>query len=822
MNLKTYLKKIGSNTFFVIVFAIFFQGCVASPQSKRSSLKSASTTPTPAATKLPIFSDGNNFIQNGVTVSTSIVNLNLSFSDFLQLRGKDIDSYIRNSGTSNVACLASRFQSATKIIIIAAIPRSVYNFSTQTLEYYYSLAPGDATTNQSFCQKTGLINQLFSVYPTFIPKYNLGEVCPTGSCTSSSYSSLGMELYNVSGIALSQVATTQLSFNLTVTPSSVNPIGATCTETSQCKTQGYDCCSLGQCVKDLALKPGVNTASPDYQQALQDILNNPSNIYLYSQYYFICSSPVNTPTSPANPSNPQSDATIRLNKLANLYNCTTKTEGEYGICTKTYSNASSGTIYKAGNDDRSFADTFTNVDPASNIGPETLTAVEQVIYGGVVVYDYTLKPSTTNYTGSYEDTSVKITGANNDNLASATSVIVKTPPVTAVSNDLVIKYKVDVSCTKINDSLAKCEKYYIQGQNNSGDTEELHRRGRVTDHYPVSNLFKLPYYANTSKAITVEVDGITQKLGSDWQLNIAANSSVQFLPVNTLKVFQDQKVKITYFVDLTINSKVMESKQAALLEIKTICSCSDTNCSLNPVKNSSGVISDYSCIYPDPTPIDPPVSQKIFLSSKAVPVRYFDSNGVSQSSLSSSTTVQEGKPFNYRGGNLLNPSNVTDITNLASTEDTYTGFNEIYGSLSYANNSAKPASEVAVKKGNIYDIYVDSGAFSNCIQCGNDYYSQLSKLFPLTQFGGGTVPMLGQTNRTMTNGIRSDDLSFGRAFHGLTTQNQMARHKEWIVCVHNTFFLPTVIKKIGTVLTTVLLSVHLMVLNGFQLDQVEG
>ncbi len=758
-NLKIHFKKFGGMTFVVVLALLFLQSCIKSPATNRSSVKTANNTSTSAGNvKLPTFTEGNNFIQNGVTVSTSIVNLNLSFSDFLQLRGKDVDSYIRTNGTQNVVCLASRFQSANKIILLAAIPRSVYNFTTQTLEYYYNLAPGDATTNQSFCQKTGLINQLFAYYPTYTPKFNLGEVCPTGTCTSSSYTGLGMEMYNVNGVALSQIATKQLLFNLTVTSNTTTPVGATCTESSQCTTQGYDCCSLGQCVKDLALKPGVDTASTNYQQALQDILNNPSNIYLYSQYYFICSTPVNTPTTPTTPSNPESAAQARLKKLTDLYNCTTKTEGEYGVCTKTYTNASLNTFYAAGKDDRSFADTFTNI----NVDKQTLVGVEQIIYGDVVVYDYTLKDETLLYPNVYEDTSVRIEGSHNDDLASGTTVKVKVKPAASVSNDLVIRYKIDASCKKVNASLAICEKYYIQGQDNAGDTVALHRRGRVTDHYPDSNVFKLPYYANTAKAVTVEVDGIKVKEGSEWQLNIGAPSTVQFLPVSTLKVFKDQKVKLTYFVDLGVND-VMASKLTALAEIKTICSCSDTNCSLNPVKNTSGVITDYACVYPEPDPVEPPTSQKIYLSSKAVPVRFYDSNGISQTSVNASTAAQEGLPFKYRGDNLLNPSNMTDITNPADTADTYTGFNEIYGSLSYSNGSAKPAYEVSVKKGTTYDIYVDRGSYSNCIQCGNDYYSQLNKLFPLAQFGGGAVPMLGQTNRSMTNGIRSDDMSFGRA-----------------------------------------------------------
>ena len=143
-------------------------------------------------------------------------------------------------------------------------------------------------------------------------------------------------------------------------------------------------------------------------------------------------------------------------------------------------------------------------------------------------------------------------------------------------------------------------------------------------------------------------------------------------------------------------------------------------------------------------------------------MRFFDSLGTSQKTIPAGS-VQEGNSFSYRTGNLLNPNNIPDITKESDTSDTYVGFNEIYGSLSNANNATNPALELAVKKGNTYDIYVDKGSFSNCVQCGNDYYSQLTKLFPLTQFGGGVVPLIGQTNRVMSTGIRSDEMKFGRA-----------------------------------------------------------
>lgn len=766
------------------MFLVFFiaSSCIQAPSnSRRSTTANNLTTTNPAnPVKLPVFTQGNNYIQNGVVIYTSAVALDLSFADTLQLRGKDIDSYIRNNGTQTISCLTGRFNDSTlkQINIIAAMPRSVYNYTTQTLEYYYSLAPADEVSNKNFCQKSGLLNQLNYLYATTNPNltYKLSALCPSNSCLSSVFTSQPLELYSQAGSPLTQIATKQLTYIITNRPITTSPIGQSCVNSSQCTSQGYDCCSLGQCVKDLALKPGVNqTTDLNYQQALQDILNNPNHIYNYPQYYFICSNVVNQPTSPATPSDPVTDAQNRLKNLTDLYNCTNKIEGEMGYCSITIANANVGTglnsIYSAGSDDRSFSTTYSNI---SGTAKADLISIQEIRFGEVTLFNYDQIPDETVVGGNagtsgngdnikYSNYLTFVAGLHNDNNSSGATIQVTQKPATAISNDLYIKYKVDASCVQVNTSVGKCQKYYIQGQSNSGGADiAQNRRGRVTDHYVSSNSFMLPSYADISKAITVQVDGVTQKQDIDWQLNTTANpKSIDFFPSSTggLRVFDSQKVMITFFVDLTV-SHVMDSKLSALSKIKSMCHCADLNCGLSPVKNTAGAIVDYSCVFPDPSPVTPPMSQKIYLSAKTVPVRYFDNAGLSVSAISGSTAPQEGTAFSYRKDNLLNPNNMPDSSNPG---DNYIGFNEIYGSLTYANNSAKPAQEVAVTKDRTYDIYVDNGVYSNCIQCGNDYYSQLNKLFPLTQFGGGLVPLQSRTDRTLANGTRADDFAFGRA-----------------------------------------------------------
>ena len=772
-----FATKQRSILLIAILFVSFFaQSCLQAPSSSRKSMltSSSSTNPT-VATKLPKFTEGNNFIQNGGVVYTAVVDLELTFTDSIQLRGKDVDTYIRNNGTQTISCLTANFSDSlstlNEIQILAAVPHSVYNFSSQTLEYYYSIAPSDGTTNQNFCQKTGLITKLGTLYntatTTYSLNYKIADLCQSASC-STIFTSQSLELFSQSGNKIFQVPVSNLTFSIKNRPVTTTPTNG-CVAASECKAQGFDCCSSGQCVKDLSLKPGVDKTASTYVQALQDILNTPSHIYNYPQYYFICSSTVNQPSTavPGTTTDPINEAAKRLNNLTDLYNCVSKIEGEMGVCTITYPNALLNTTYSAGRDDRNFSGTYTN-QPSGSYTPtekEELSAIEEVLYGDVSLFKYdeialdaTLRPDP-YVVSSY----LTINGHHNDDTSSGTSITLSKYPSTAVSKDLVIRYRTDSSCKLINSTLASCEKYYIQGQQKSGDTLKQNRRGRITDHYPASNYFKLPSYANTSKLIRVEVDGIVLKQGSDWQLNLGSNPTIEFISTaGELKVYDNQKIKISFFVDTSVNH-VMDSKIEALSKIQQICHCASLDCGLSPIKDGLGNVKDYACVYPDPNPVEPPVSQKVYLSSKSVPVRFFDTSGASKASVNADSLPQEGKAFYYRKDNLLDPNNLPDLNNPTSTEDTYVGFNEIYGSLSYKSNSAKPALEVNLTKGKSYDLYVDFGSYSNCVQCGNDYYSQLNKLFPTAQFAGGLVPLQNRTDRTLANGVPADDFSFGRA-----------------------------------------------------------
>ncbi len=777
-----------SSSILLICSFVFFQACVPDSGSKKTTKKSSSTTDGTSNTNptLPNFSSNTNFIQNGGEVYNSTAIVNLPFSDGLYLRGKQVDSFIRaNLASNGQICAVMRVLDSTvnRAIVISLKAQNFYNLSTGVREYYYSFNLNDEETNKSFCQKTGLINKLGVLYPTLLgQKYNIKNMC-TSTCNKSEYSTQSLEPFSTSGSSLTSLTLSNLQFKITNYPDSNTSSPVACSSNDTCKAQGYSCCNLGQCVRDLEVKSSVDQSSSDFINVMNEILANPNNIYNYPNYFHICAQVVNPIPDNSTPVDPTKEAEERVISLTNLYNCINKVEGEMGLCSVEYnepkvftpavsstawSSTDSG-VYTTGLDDRSFLETFTNL----NIDKRPNFTVEKITYGGKTLYNtetylptptasssnssdldnefVTINPTLGNYNVAQTDPT-----NTNDNLLTATQIILKKLPVdsTLINKKLIITYRTDSSCTILNSSLAKCEKHYIQGQKSISSSKLTASRLPVTDHYTNSlevQNYKLPSYADTSKIISVTLDGQTLVKDTDWTLNLGTQNYIKLIGLKVANT--GQKIKISFYVNRTLHQNIGASKLQALTKIQEYCKCQGNDCNLKPVTNTAGTITDYACIYPDPIAVDPPLNQKVYLSAKSAPIRFFESSTGLFVASPSTGNIQEGTKFEYKNGDLKKPNNL----------DGHIGFNEIYGTIGTSASSAKPPQLVNVKKGKTYDIYADQGSFSSCLQCGNDYYSQLNRVFPFSQFAGGTKPLKSMTSRTSGDSIRSDDFLFGRA-----------------------------------------------------------
>ena len=640
--------------------------------------------------------------------------------------GKQIDQYIRSFARGEVHCLITRFPSpAQKEYLIMAARPTTNGDTVETQKYYYQLNPHEEESNKRFCYTLALTEKLEVEFENMA--FSIEKVCP--SCSISSLTSQPLLLTNVRGQKVQSVKTDYINIQILFTHSSV-PSHASCTSSSTCRSKGFDCCSAGQCVRDGQIRQGIDRQDNNFLQAEKDILENPGKIYDYPHFYHLCTQQIAAPLVSPKPEQDKSTATDRLIQLQELYQCTTPVEGEKGFCTMTVEDADGASTHTLPGDDRDFSFTYTNSQK-----PLLKRTIDNVFYAGKTLYE-----RTTNTISS----TIQF-GPSNDSLIDGQSITLSHTPSAGIPRTLKIRYQIDASCEPLGHNLSRCYKIYVQGQNKS----------RIDDHYPASNDFLLPFYADTQKNIQVEVDEITKLVGTHWQLETSPSPKIVFTPSHSnLFVKDNQTVKIIFFVDLN-QYPVMLSKQSALETIKTICQCPDTRCRLEPQKKNEKII-DYICRYPPPPLPDPPLQQIISLNTKTVPHRYFDIQGNYVKKITPQTKKQEGIPFEYENNNLLKPNSAKK----------YIGFNEIYGTLGSSINHAFPAQEVAIKKGKIYNIYVDSGHFSTCLKCGHDYYSQIKKLFPANFLhqGGGYYPDYVTTDRfSSERSYRSDDLLFGRA-----------------------------------------------------------
>lgn len=742
-NTSNHFQSKTSYSFTVLIFLCLISilsGCIESPKSsRRSSTRQGASADTPTPVGTPIYTNDFNYFQSGQTKSTSVFDQSVFTSDTYYLRGKNIDLFIKAGNTTAVQCLVHHYPATVtgQVLILAATPQSFNNFSTNTLEHYYLIRPNDNTTNQTFCQKPGLLSSLAATYPGQTVVYRLTDVCPT--CTASSFSSNASTISTSGGTNISGIDISYLSLRLQNT-TTVDPGAVSCTASSQCLGQGYDCCLGGQCVIDASIKSSTDTNSAEFLQSVEDIAQAPSSINNYPHLYNIC--PINVPTDPTpTPTpNPQEEAANRLLSKQELYDCINPVNGEQGFCTSIYDVATdtSGS-YQTGADDLNFNTVYTGT-----IGLP-MHSIDKIAYGGVALFQ----------NGAFTRSGVTLNGLDNgvppsnlngnDDLTNPVTIGLTgafIPPVNADGALLRIRYKADSSCERLGPTLARCKKYYTQGQN----------LGLANDHFPASNEFKLPIYADTSKQIKVEIDGSTRYQGTHWNSVPGTPTKVVFNGSN-LAVFDTQVVLMTFYVNLG-TWPVLGGVEIARDRIRDMCDCVGEGCNLSPVTNNQGAVVDYQCVYPDTTS-PPPLQQTVLMSSKTVPVRYFDGSGVPQSVINGTTPAQEGVAFEYTSNNFAKPNNV----------DQYIGFNEIYGTLSPAAKNAKAAKEVRIVKGKTYDIFVDQGAFSSCYYCGSDTWSSALKLFPqnFTYKGAGYLPNPFETNQKTSTTYRADDMIFGRA-----------------------------------------------------------
>ncbi len=717
----------------VFFLAILF--ACSQPSSQRiGSAPAQEGTPTVP----PNFPTSSNFFIDNDKKVLGTLRLDIDDVNNFPLTGIQVNNYISKVDSNGNMCIVAHFPDSTekKVLIISGRPRFSNDFKTNVQGWYYILQPWSDDINEAGCKNSSMEAAINAKYPGQGIAYSLKTVCP--NCSVKQIFSERLETWLPNGKINKLVLINNLYFLISYLVESWAPIGAECKNNEQCVSMGYNCCSSGRCIKDGTLKLGTDIRSQEYLQALKDILVTPAKKTNYTNFYNIC---VNLP--PQNPPISQTDTiqtdNIEIAKLQyedkrELYLCTVPQYKEMSYCTISYKNlfkTDPEYLYSTLGDDRNFTSTYSG---KSTLNP---LSIVKVVSNGLTIFE----------NGNYlKENSVEF-GPPNDNLTDSTYFKLLYPPGEETKlSSVKVSYQIDGSCEAINSTLGKCFIIYTQGKN----------EGKIDDHFPASNFFQIPFYADLNRTMKVQVNDIEKILGVQWQLVRTTPPQIEFIG-DELMVKDTEEVKITYFVNIAIHP-ILQAKAKALETINKLCKCGPIPCILKPVISSNDSKFpdnhiDYECDYISKDDIK--LIQPVNLDSKTVPQLYFDNNGVYQASVNVQTPSQEGRQFKYIDGNLLRPNN----------QDQYIGFNEINGSFTVVTSSAKPAAMVPVKTGKTYDIFVDTGLFSTCQNCGTDYFNKVIELFPknLNYGGGGYLPDRLSTNPFKTPYYRADDLLFARA-----------------------------------------------------------
>ena len=688
---------------------------------------------------------GNLVLKLGTNSTQGVLNIAQDYSGNFVIQGSVVNDYIQSNLQTDF-CLGLRFPGTNEIYLAYAVKQSFFNFSTASQEYVWLINPNDLTTNTNKCSPINsqvALSYGIAVAPTV--SYDLSNACQ--NCSSRTTESL--KVFNTSGIAITEIPFQNHKLSILSTGSSSGGSGSVCSNGAGCPTG--KCCVTSQCVSHGQIKPGTNEADPTFIQIYQNILNGIDTFANNQQYFYVCadgSGGNQNGGNSGNNGNQTNQSQVLIDQLGEYLACTLGDIDEQGICTIRYENAKdlidpnndpipAGANFVARNDDLNFSNVNNQISPL-------VQNIVEIIYGGEVLYHETNQPILDPSDGNF-------VGSPNDDLNNASQVLIKAKLSDQATDDtLIIKYKTDVSCSKQGNSFTRCIKFFNIGQSSTP--------ARPSDHPFGINTFLLPQYADVvafKSAIIVEVDNFIVPLGpTTWQWDNGNPYQLNFIqPLQS-----GQKLKITYFVQSAFANIVGESSDFAQNAIASYCGqANNADITLVPIitqQNGQDVITGYDCQASSGDGI--PVEQVVEVSSKSAPHLYYDIGGILKNEDQLSEALdQEGDRFEYTGGDLLKPNN----------QDQYVGFNEIYGSFD-TNGGARPAKEVEVKEGKLYIISTEQGAYSPCPNCGNDYYSNLVRIFPhnFSYRGGGIKPDLNIATRDVSfDSIRSDDFLYGRA-----------------------------------------------------------
>lgn len=323
---------------FLVALILALTSCVPTEEAgSRRSSRGATTTPVPTNTpNAPTFeNNGSLFWYSGTSSFDSIITLNENSQTVIYLRGEGINSFLGTSfdGTTlnkdRTYCLVASYNTtgAKQNLRVRAVPISINNFQTNSVEHLLRIDIPDINSNSSTCSGNAL--NIATTADAGIPvsdfqsAFSPSSLCPT---CNGNISSSDVSLYSADGginvlsrLPESAVNLGELILRIDTSSTTIDQ-GGSCTDAA-CSAKGFDCCLDGQCVNDGTLKPNASS-QPEFTQALVDVGVNPDNFINWPNIYFVCGTrPANPLPTPTPFPDAEATANARLEEQIKDFNC---------------------------------------------------------------------------------------------------------------------------------------------------------------------------------------------------------------------------------------------------------------------------------------------------------------------------------------------------------------------------------------------------------------------------------------------------------------------------------------------------------------------
>ncbi len=315
--------------FIFVLLLILLQSCMPETKVRTGALQNGNQTPTSPTAPVSDSDVELAWFQN--LQSPLTITLFRDLAESVYVRGRRIENFLL-SANAPTATYCIEFDMGNPLVNgdkqflrVRATPMSVNNLVTRTRTVYLRVDFSNPTSNQSICSLPSQVNTVAHSLDTV-------RANATNQITSQ-----GIRLYRRTFVnnqnVLTQVAQTQLDLNLirlALQPGNAPVVGGTCS-TETCRAIGFSCCLDNQCVRDGATKPDILSLPPtnstylSYLQAEQAKISNPLAFLSYPQFYYICGTNQNNPTTGGSTggstTDPNAEAAARLLQLQKDYAC---------------------------------------------------------------------------------------------------------------------------------------------------------------------------------------------------------------------------------------------------------------------------------------------------------------------------------------------------------------------------------------------------------------------------------------------------------------------------------------------------------------------